>query len=220
MSMHTLEDCIRDIGEIPYCLCGCGHKVNVNPKYYSIYKRENGYKKFINGHHARVNNDMKGKHHSEEAKLKMRKNRQVWSEERKKKFSENRLGNKNPNYGISPKNLGYGNRSYYQSPLQGEVCFRSSYELKYAQYLDSIGEPWFYEAEALEMVINGKETTYRPDFSLPLKCEFIEIKGYMSQKSQLKCDKFKEELDDEELMGIFGYKVLFREDLQKLGIKI
>ncbi len=47
--IYTIEDCIRDIGEIPLCQCGCGNKVNVNPKYYLIYKRL-GYPKFIQGH--------------------------------------------------------------------------------------------------------------------------------------------------------------------------
>ena len=48
-TIHTLEDCIRDIGEIPFCQCGCGNKVNIDPKYYLRYKKL-GYPKFIRGH--------------------------------------------------------------------------------------------------------------------------------------------------------------------------
>lgn len=128
--------------------------------------------------------------------------------ETKEKQRQAKLGN------IPSPKAGRGIKTHYQSPFQGEVCFRSSYELKYAQYLDSIGEIWFYEAGYLEMNINGKDTTYTPDFSLPLRREFVEIKGWMRPLSKLKCEKFKEELEDPELIGIFGYKVLFKDDLQ------
>lgn len=45
----TLEDCVKDIGEIPFCECNCGNKINVNPRYYLKYKKE-GYPKIIVGH--------------------------------------------------------------------------------------------------------------------------------------------------------------------------
>lgn len=265
--MHTLEDCIRDIGEIPLCKCGCKNKVNIQSYRYNEYKR-NGYSKFISGHQFRGlilnNRPFFGHKHTEK-----------WKEQTSKRMSGlgnsmyGKLGNLCPMYGITGENhphfgkpkpesqkkkmsisikeyykihpekikkgknssrygkapsikSGYGKGSHYQSPLQGQVYLRSSWELKYAQYLDSIGEPWFYEAGRFPMIINERDTTYRPDFCLPLKMEFIEVKGYWKEGdiSKLKSDKFKEELNDEELMGIFGYKILFGEDLKKLGIDL
>lgn len=96
--IYTLENCIHNIGEIPLCQCGCGNKVNINPKYYYKYKIK-GYPKFINYHQLKGkipwNKDiltsketrlkqsesakkrfltnihpMKGKHHTKESKLK------------------------------------------------------------------------------------------------------------------------------------------------------
>lgn len=60
---------IKELGEIPYCSCKCGEKVNVHPDRigsYSQYKRS-GYPKFINYHNSRtpefkkqVSNQMSG----------------------------------------------------------------------------------------------------------------------------------------------------------------
>lgn len=68
--------------------------------------------------------------------------------EHNKKNSEAQLGEKNHMFGKIPSPLcGIGKGSYYQSPLQGQVYLRSSYELKYAQYLDSQKILWMYEME-------------------------------------------------------------------------
>lgn len=72
--IHTLEDCIRDIGEIPFCQCedtngnNCGLKVNVKPEKYFKYLKE-GYPKFLPGHSSKgkgngmynITSPMKGK---------------------------------------------------------------------------------------------------------------------------------------------------------------
>lgn len=47
--IHTLEDCIRDIGEIPFCKCGCKQKVDIYPEKYKYYKTS-GYPIFLMGH--------------------------------------------------------------------------------------------------------------------------------------------------------------------------
>ncbi len=43
---------------------------------------------------------------------------------------------------------------------------------------------------------------------------FIEIKGYMTDKAQNKINKFLDKYNDE------GLKILYKEDLIKLGIEI
>jgi len=133
------------------------------------------------------------------------KQKKIWSKQRK----GTRCGKNNPRYGkIAANGAGRGKRSYYISPLQGQVCFRSSYELAYAKYLDSIHELWMYEMETFDL----GNTTYTPDFFLPRRELFIEIKGYMSEKSQQKINKFNEQYT-------FNLEIIGLKELKLLGVK-
>lgn len=105
---------------------------------------------------------------------------------------------------------GYGIQSYYNSPLQGRIRLRSSYELKYAQYLDSQKILWFYEIETFELSNN---ILYIPDFFLPQFEKFVEIKGWLKPLDKIKIDKFREEYP-------WDLEVLFKKDLQNLGINL
>lgn len=98
----------------------------------------------------------------------------------------------------------------YSSTFQGIVWLRSSYELAYAKYLDSINEPWFYELETFDL----GNSTYTPDFFLPQQEKFIEIKGWMTSISQIKIDKFREQYT------FFTLEVLFKKDLINLGCEL
>ena len=135
----------------------------------------------------------RGVPHTEIAKLKIA-NRQYF------------YGKENANYGHLPSiNASHGKRCYYLSPLQGQVCFRSSYELAYAKYLDSISELWMYEMETFDL----GSTTYTPDFFLPRREKFIEIKGYMLPKAQEKINQFREQYPwDLEVLGLKELKEL------------
>jgi len=151
---------------------------------------------------------LKGKKHTPE---RIENHRKVMlgrhcSEETKEKIRKANKGQ------IPSSKCGRGKRSFYLSPLQGEVCFRSSYELAYAKYLDSIGEEYYFEPKAFPMVINGKETTYRPDFYLPNENTFVEIKGWFSPEAQLKVNKFRELYSKN-----YNFEILFKNDLKKLG---
>ncbi len=127
------------------------------------------------------------------------------SSETKEKQRQAKLGSKNNFYGKTPK---HGKRFWYNSPLQGQICFRSSYEYKYALYLDSNNILWYYEPKTFEL---SDEMTYTPDFFLPQFEKFIEIKGWMRPKAQLKIEKFQQEYP-------FELEVLQKKDLQKLGV--
>lgn len=175
---------------------------------------------------------MSGKKHSQETKDKIsesRKNKSCgkdnyWHgkhlpDDMKKRISytvsknenlHNRIGNKNPAYGKpSSKFAGTGKGQYYNSPLQGKIWLRSSYELAYAKYLDSINELWYYEIETFDL----GNCTYTPDFFLPRTDKFIEIKGYMSSIAQEKISKFLEQYP-------WDLEILYEEDLIKLGIDL
>jgi len=126
------------------------------------------------------------------------------NEEKSKKFGS--FGRDNPSFG---KPRYHAKRYWYISSLQNEICFRSSYELEYAKYLDSKNILWIYEHKTFDL----GNMTYTPDFFLPQFEKFIEIKGFMSKKCQIKIDKFLEQYH-------YNLEVLYKKDLIKLGIKI
>jgi len=126
------------------------------------------------------------------------------SEEHRKKISESNIG-KPPS-----ERIGYGKGSYYDSSLQGKIWLRSSYELKFAEWLDRNNILWLYEIQTFDL----GNTTYTPDFYLPTCNMFIEVKGYMKKESQDKINKFLDNYNEETL------KILYKKDLVKLGIKL
>jgi len=133
------------------------------------------------------------------------------SKETRKKMSDARLGKycgkNSPLYGKLP--FPHHKRYYYESPLQGQVCLRYSWELKYAKYLDENKILWMYEMETFDL----GDTTYTPDFFLPQFEKFIEIKGYMTTKAQEKINMFLEQYP-------WDLEVLRKKDLIKLGINL
>lgn len=106
---------------------------------------------------------------------------------------------------------------YHLTPNQGIVWMKSQLEIKYALYLESIGIEYYYEPNPFAMNINGRDTTYTPDFLLLNDGDFIEIKVHWCDGDidKLKSNKFKEDFCE-----YFRYEVLFEKDLIKLGINI
>jgi len=209
------------------CKCGCDKEIVITK-----YHKYNGIPKYINGHNSKGKNNpnfgkrekdtsMFGKHHSEKTIEKMSKAQEGeknhnfgkhWklSKDTIEKMSKSKKGNKY-RLGIRTSTCaGYGKGCYYDSPLQGKIWLRSSYELKFAEYLDKNNIDWLYEIQTFDL----GNTTYTPDFYLPTCNLFIEIKGYMLEKAQDKINKFLDIYHEETL------KILYKEDLIKLGIEI
>ena len=69
------------------------------------------------------------------------------------------------------------------------ILFRSSWEREFAFYLDSIDELWYYEFWTFDL----GNTTYTPDFYLPRRELFIEIKGRWIGKNKEKYERFLDE---------------------------
>lgn len=92
--------------------------------------------------------------------------------------------------------------------VYGGVVMRSSWEIKFAKYLDNIGVKYEYEPKSF-ILSNG--TRYIPDFYLPTEDLWVEIKGYLERKSE---DKMK--------LFISEYKkyfiVLRHSELKQIGI--
>jgi len=71
--------------------------------------------------------------------------------------------------------------------LYKDIKFRSSWEVKYAQYLDSLGYSWKYEPEAFETPVGY----YTPDFWVQDINSYVEVKGFFrDQNAKEKFDYF------------------------------
>lgn len=74
---------------------------------------------------------------------------------------------------------------------------RSSWEADYARILNYLGEPYAYEPKTFLLVRrDGSEMTYTPDFYLPNKDEYVEIKGFMRDLDQEKINLMAEQYPD------------------------
>jgi len=106
----------------------------------------------------------------------------------------------NPRFG---KPIANGKRIYYKN-----ICFRSSWEVVYAKYLDKQGIKWQYEPKAFDL----GNCTYRPDFYLSETDTYIEIKGFWRKDALKKFRLFQK------LCSNIKIKVLMQKDLIRLGV--
>jgi len=113
-------------------------------------------------------------------------------------------GKKNPNFGkgCQSKNNSYKG-GYYRN-----TWFRSSWEIKYAKWLDSNGLKWKYECKVFDL----GDCTYRPDFYLPETDKYIEIKGYATPEFKRKFSLFKNQYPN------INIKILLGRDLMQLNV--
>lgn len=84
-----------------------------------------------------------------------------------------------------------------------KIWFRSSWEVKYAKYLDKSGIKWQYEPKVFDL----GNCTYTPDFYLPKTKEYIEIKGRWFRNAKEKIRLFKK------IYKSITIKVFMKEDL-------
>ena len=124
------------------------------------------------------------------------------SEEAKEKMSLAFLEGRNRGYSGN-----WGTLSTYTSPNQGKVLMRSSWEVRVADYLSSNQEIWFYEYEVFKLT---DCISYQPDFYLPNRNIYLEVKGRTLEEDLHKVNKFK-------AVG-FNCIVLTRQILEKIGL--
>ena len=119
-------------------------------------------------------------------------------------------GANNPMFGKPPMNKKNNHRGgYVDSPTQGKVWMRSSWEIEYANHLTSHGIQWLYESARFDL---GNGRTYRPDFYLPDTNEWHEVKGYLTD-----LDKQKVSLM-ESVHGIY-IKIISWDEMKSLNLK-
>jgi hypothetical protein len=93
----------------------------------------------------------------------------------------------------------------------GGVNMRSTWEVKFAQWLDQNGLSWDYEPNFFR-VLSGKR--YAPDFYVPDHGAFYEIKGWMDERSTQKITAFRQEYPEYPLV------VLGRPELKNYGVVV
>ncbi len=108
------------------------------------------------------------------------------SKKTRNKMSKNHAnvsGNKNPMFG----KVTHGKWTKYKG-----IFMRSSYEIAYAKYLDKNNIKWEYESKAFDL----GNCSYTPDFYLPEKNMYIEIKGWWRGDAKMKFKKFRKIYSD------------------------
>lgn len=121
---------------------------------------------------------------------------------RRKRIGES---NKGRTGGYHPGS-GRSKGQWYISAIAGKVYLHSSYEVFYAQYLDNHQIEWTKNKIKFPFEWEGETRYYIPDFYLQSTDEYIETKGYKTDKDDAKWRSFPYKLT-----------VLFWKDLKALG---
>jgi len=107
----------------------------------------------------------------------------------------------------------HGRRCKYKN-----IWMRSSWEIKYAKYLDTKGIKWTYEPVRFHFMYyyNKKKKigTYLPDFYLPEQDKYIEIKGYANDRFKKRFSYFCKQNPEIKI------EILNQKKLENLGIKL
>lgn len=170
-----------------------------------------------------------GHRHTERVRLEQAsRSRRLWADPNSKVNSEEFRNRKSDQVMLRRKNGLFNNGGYSRckggrrSDLGG-MFFRSSWEANYArilQFLKAHGGiyDWLYEAEEFWFhEIKRGTRSYLPDFkvwdkqgSIP---RFVEVKGWMDQKSRTKLDRMKQYYPTVklEVVGAKEYRVLKRQ---------
>lgn len=89
------------------------------------------------------------------------------------------------------------------------VNLHGSWELAYAKYLDSKNLQWVRNKDSFAYVFEGKKRRYTPDFYLIETDEYVEIKGYKTEKDEAKWSQFPKHKT---------LTVLMKEELMQLNV--
>jgi hypothetical protein len=153
-----------------------------------------------------------GKKHSESTKIKLSERQKKYCKIYGNQFITGKSKGKHSKKTIakmSVSNSGKAPKWKGRVFLYKGIKFRSSWEMKYAQFLDKNNIKWSYEPKFI--LQDGR--CFSPDFLL--ECgRIIEIKGFWTEKAKEKWAMFcslKPEIDK---------KILYKQDLIQLGISI
>jgi len=122
-------------------------------------------------------------------------------QERTRCLNSLRRGPLNPSYGVAPKHT----RKVWYVRLDGsKVCFRSSWEALFAEWLDTQRLDWQYEPVAFTVTYSLKDEavsgTYRPDFLVG--SVWYEVKGWWTPEGLAKFNAFQLAYPDKEIVVV------------------
>lgn len=138
-----------------------------------------------------------------------RKNTKTCSRECLKQHKANVIRkNKTFMEGGQRQGAGRGKSCWYNSPIAGKVHLDSTWELKYAIYLDDNKINWKRNTARFYYSYENKKHYYVPDFYLIEEDIFIEVKGYAIKKDFYKWS------------SVQNLKVLYKQDLIELGLNL
>lgn len=84
----------------------------------------------------------------------------------------------------------------YNSPIAGSITLDGTWELKVAEYFDSISLNWKRNTQRFPYIhLNGKQSTYCPDFFVEDWQCYIEVKGYETDLDRCKWSQFPFKLE-------------------------
>lgn len=104
---------------------------------------------------------------------------------------------------------GHYNRGFVKEYIYNGIKLLGSWELKFAVWCDKNNIKWIKNKDQFKYILDGKEHIYFPDFYLLDTNEYIEIKGFETDRDTLKWSQFPK---DKKL------KILKFKELQELGI--
>lgn len=81
-----------------------------------------------------------------------------------------------------------GDRWLYEKAGK-RLLMRSSWEVVFANWLDANDEPWEYEPQVFAL---SGSMRYVPDFYLPLRSLWVEVKGFLSYRAAEKIRRFRQ----------------------------
>jgi hypothetical protein len=133
-----------------------------------------------------------------------------WSEERKLNHSKAmQLAVKN-----NPDSYTKNNVCGRVKIISHNGCnLKGSWELKTAVWLDSLDEEWQNEVNPQPYTFSGKTHMYYPDFYLPNRDVYIEVKGYKTARDGAKWSQFEGTLLIVDKKNIYDLESLSIEDL-------
>lgn len=128
---------------------------------------------------------------------------------------------------ISRKSSGSSKGNAYRNTKTGfredlGQLFRSSWEANLARVLHVHGIEYEFEPRVFTFPIKRGTKAYTPDFYLPATDEWIEVKGYLDKKSQIKLKRYKIYYSDEAdktMLMISKYAKANKKALEEVGIK-
>jgi hypothetical protein len=149
---------------------------------------------------TRSANKIKGKQPSEKellgfAKTGLALRGRKFTDQHRKKLSESKSGVNHYNFG-KKANI-KRNRYWYDCPNGELVSMRSNWEVAYAEHLNNNNIKWVYEPKTFNL---SDGSAYTPDFYIACKNQYVEVKGWLTDKAKIIIQKFREDFPEIELI--------------------